>query len=69
MAEALSRMGATRSSMRSVDVDRFGAELEAVVKKITALQPDVDLASNTYGGKGLEATAMFIFVDNFMYMI
>jgi aarF domain-containing kinase len=52
VADALVRMGATTSS---VDKVKFGRELEAVIVKITTMQPEVSIQSSTDGSGGLSA--------------
>lgn len=44
------RMGAT-NDMSPVDIDKFGQDLEAVVKKISALEPSVVVTSDLSGEK------------------
>jgi len=50
-ADALVRMGATTAT---VDRVKFGRELEAVIEKITTMQPEVTISSNA-DGDGLSA--------------
>lgn len=53
VASALVGMGAAE---RSVDVDKFGRELEQVVKRITALQPEIILSQQQVGYDGMAAS-------------
>ena len=46
MARALSKMGATSGD---VDIDKFGADLQAVVLRINALQPEITVTTNSNG--------------------
>ena len=46
VASALTDLGATHTE---VDIDRFGADLEAMARKISALQPEVVVGMDQYG--------------------
>lgn len=49
MAQALCNMGATDDE---VDIDKFGGEIETILKRITNMQPDVTITEMTDGSIG-----------------
>ena len=46
MARALAKMGATQGE---VNIDKFGADLQAVVMRINALQPEIAVTTDARG--------------------
>jgi len=58
MAAALVDMGAAEES---VDLDKFGNELEAVVRRITEMQPQIRISATSVDGEPVSADVMMAF--------